>query len=350
MRDETREAVMRAENTETVNCPSCGATLVAGLRFCRRCGYRLGEGVEEYVQTQLFDPASAPVTAPPNANANTDPFAARATWGGAPMQPIRPLGTTTLNPRDAAAPSLWGRACSAKRGGWWLWILIALVLMFGAGLLPFTMKLRGRGSRPDSSAPAISLVAEADGYDTADGGGAFIRGLAGPDSSLERAGLFGGDIITGFDGKPIRDADALRKLIAATPPGKAVEVVYLHDGETKKTTLTTTSRQDFRGMQPVESRPGGRGIIGIDPGDRVRLPNSNVYGVELDGVERNGPADLSGLKKGDVVTEFGGKPIRTAGDLRLRIYEAVPGSTVQVVVMRDGQMLEIPVKMGRQKD
>jgi membrane-associated protease RseP (regulator of RpoE activity) len=350
MRDETKEAVMRAENTETVNCPSCGATLVAGLRFCRRCGYRLGEGVEEYVQTQLFDPASAPVTAPPPPA--TDPFAPRTTWGGAQqMRPLQPLGTTTLTPlHDAAAPSVWGRACSSKRGGWWLWVLIVLVLMFGAGLLPFTMKLRGRGSRQDVGAPATSLVAEADAYDTADGGGAFIRGLAGPDTSLERAGLVGGDIIMSFDGKPVRDADALRKLIAATPPGKAVEVVYVHDAETKKTMLTTTARQDFRGMQPVESRPGGRGVLGIDPGDRVRLPNSNVYGVELDGVDRNGPADLSGLKKGDVVTEFDGKPIRTAGDLRLRIYEALPGGTVKVVLMRDGQMLEIPVKMGRQKD
>ena len=152
------------------------------------------------------------------------------------------------------------------------------------------------------------------------------------------------------DGKPVRDAEALRRLIAATPPGKAVEVVYIHDGETRKTTLTTTGRQDFRGMQPVDARPGGRGIIGVDPGDRVRLPNSNIYGVELDDVDRNGPADLAGLKEGDVIFEFGGKPTRTAGDLRLRIYESVPGSTVTVSVMRDGQRLDIPVKIGRQRD
>jgi hypothetical protein len=343
---------MRAEQTDTVNCPSCGATLVAGLRFCRMCGYRLGEGVEEYVQTQLFDPASKPTAAPPPA---TDPFAARTTWGAAPVQPFQPLGATTTlkQPHDASAPFSWAKVCKPKRTHWLLWMMIALVLMFGAGILPLTIRLknRARGGPGGDTPPAVtSLIAEADAYDTADGGGAMIRGLSGPDTSLERAGLVGGDIILSFDGKPVRDADALRKLIAATPPGKAVEIVYVHDGETKKTMLTTAARQDFRGMQPVESRPGGRGILGLDPGDRVRVPNSNVYGVELDDVERNGPADLSGLKKGDVVTDFGGKPIRTSGDLRLRIYEAVPGSVVNVVIMRDGQRLEIPVKMGRQRD
>jgi S1-C subfamily serine protease len=103
-------------------------------------------------------------------------------------------------------------------------------------------------------------------------------------------------------------------------------------------------------MQPVEARPGGRGVIGVNVGDRVRLPNSNIFGVELDDVNRNGPADLAGLKEGDVVFEFDGKPVRTPGDLRLRIYEAVPGSTVPVSVMRDGQRIDVQLKIGRQRD
>jgi hypothetical protein len=342
---------MRAENTDTVNCPSCGAALIAGLRFCRMCGYRLGEGVEEYVPTQRFDASSMPNIAPPPPA--TDPFTPRTTWGAAPMQPMRPFGATSaLNrPGEDAAGSTWTKMCTAKRGGWWLWLTIALVIMFAGGILPLSIKMRNRGrAAADPSPPTVSLMAEADSYDTPDGGGAMIRGLSGPGTSLEAAGLVGGDIITSFDGKPVRDAAALRGLIAATTPGKVVEVVYIHDGETKKTMLTTTGRQDFRGMQPIDSRPGGRGIIGVDPGNRVRLPNSNLYGVELDDVDRNGPADLAGLKDGDVIFEFGGKAIRTAGDLRLRIYESIPGSTVPVAIMRDGQRIDVQVKIGRQRD
>ena len=341
---------MRAENTEMINCPSCGATLVAGLRFCRMCGYRLGEGLEEYVATQRFDASSMPTAAPPAPG--TDPFAPRQTWGAAPIQPMQPFGATSaLNPQQApGAASAWAKACTPKRGGWWLWLTIIAVLLIAVGMVPLSFRSRNRGRAADPGPPAVSLMAEVDAFDTPDGGGAMIRGLSGPGSSLEAAGLLGGDIITNFDGKPVRDADALRKLIASTPPGKTVEVVYIHDGETKKTALTTTGRETFRGMQPIDARPGGRGIIGVDLGGRVRLPNSNVYGVELDDVNRNGPADLAGLKEGDVVFEFGGRPVRTPGDLRLRIYESAPGSTVIVSVMREGQRVDLPVKIGRQRD
>lgn len=336
---------MRAENMSTVECPSCGATLVAGLRFCRMCGYRLGEGVEEYVATQRLDP-SAPRAAA-QTQQPTDPFTARATWGAAPLQP---LGTAPIkNAGDTSARS-WAAACSPKRAGWMTWVILLIVFLTASGVVTRSVRRRvAGGSGQGQTLPSNSILDEVDGFDTADGGGAFIRGLSGPDTSLERAGLLGGDIITSFDGQQVRDANSMHRLLGGIPPGKAVPVTYIHDGETKTTTLTTAAKQDFRGMTAIEARPGGRGIIGVDLGDRVRLNGSNVYGVELDGIDRNGPADLSGLKKGDVVTDFGGKPVRTPGDLRLRIYEATPGDIVNVVVIRDGQRLEIPVKMGRQR-
>lgn len=342
---------MRAENAETVNCPSCGAALIGGLRFCRMCGYRLGEGVDEYVPTQRLDPSTAQPFAPPRPS--TDPFAARQTWGGAaPMQPARAFGTAALDDRKGTTSSLW-KTCAPRRGLWWLWMIIALTLVLSVGGTALKGKFRfGGGGGSGGSVPVVnSLLAEADGYDTADGGGAMLRGLAGPGTSLEAAGLAGGDIITSFDGQPVRDSDALKRLIAATPIGKQVEVTFIRDGDTKKTVLTTVGGQTFRGMDTLRQRPGGRGVLDVDfdDGDRVRVPNTNVYGIELDDVERNGPADLAGLKKGDIVITFDGQPIRTAGDLRYRAGAATPGGVVDVVVVRGGQQITIPVKMGRQR-
>jgi membrane-associated protease RseP (regulator of RpoE activity) len=336
---------MRAENM--VNCPSCGATLVAGLRFCRMCGYRLGEGVEEYVPTQRFDAASMPTAAPPAPA--TDPFQSRQTWGAAPIQPFG--SASTLGSQQAqGSTSKLARMCRPARGGWWLWLTIIIVMLVAGGMLPLALRSRDRGGTGGEPPPATSLLREADAYDTADGGGVRIRGLAAPGTSLEAAGLVGGDVITHFDGKPVRDADALRKMMATAIVAKAVEIIFIHDGETKKTTLLPIARELFRGMQPIEARTGGRGIIGVDPGERVRLPNSNIFGVELDDVDRNGPADLAGLKEGDIIFEFNGKAIRTPGDLRLRIYEAIPGSTVPVSVMRAGQRLDFELTIGRQRD
>jgi len=343
---------MQAENTDTVNCPSCGATLIAGLRFCRMCGYRLGEGVEEYVATQRFDPSSMPTAAqtPPA----TDPFAPRQTWGAAPIQPIQPFGATSaLNrPQEAPPPASWLKPCSNRRGSWWLWLTIIVVLLVAGGMVPLTLISRSRGRAATQVAvPATSLMAEADEYDTADGGGAMIRGLAGPGTSLEAAGLIGGDIIINIAGKSVRDAEALKRFIAEIRPGQSVPVTFIRDAETRQTTLTAVPAEGFRGMEPIRQRPGGRAVLNVDfdDGDRVRVPNSNIYGVELDDVDRNGPADLAGLEKGDIIVEFDGKPVRTAGDLRYRAGAATPNSVVNIVVVRDGQQLTIPVKLGRQR-
>jgi S1-C subfamily serine protease len=73
----------------------------------------------------------------------------------------------------------------------------------------------------------------------------------------------------------------------------------------------------------------------------------NVYGVRLDGVLSSRPADLAGIKKGDIIIEFDGIPIRTSDEFLMRVRRAVPYSTVKVVVIRNEEKLEIPVKMGK---
>ena len=332
---------MRAENT--VNCPSCGATLVAGLRFCRRCGYRLGEGVEEFVATQRFDAASMPTAAPPPPA--TDPFHARQTWGAAPMQPIQPFGaTSTLDGRQGVTSKL-ARMCRPVRGVW-LWVTIIIVIMVVGGMMPLAMRSRSGGTPP----AAVRSFLGVDGFENAPGGGAFVQGIAGPDTPIVRAGLIGGDIVKKFDGKDVRDAGDMRRILGETPVGKTVEVVYVRDGVTATTTLTTVAQKDTPGMRPFEQRPGGRGVLGVDVGGRVQVPNTNIFGVELDDVNRNEPADIAGLKDNDIVIKFGDYPIRTPGDLRYRIAEALPGTTVPVTVVRGTEQLEIPVKVGRSRD
>jgi S1-C subfamily serine protease len=69
--------------------------------------------------------------------------------------------------------------------------------------------------------------------------------------------------------------------------------------------------------------------------------------VRLDSVESSRPADLAGIKEGDIVIEFDGVPIRTPEELHSRVRRALPYSTVKVVLMREGEKMEIPVKMGK---
>ncbi|HZI19548.1 MAG TPA: PDZ domain-containing protein [Pyrinomonadaceae bacterium] len=341
-----------ANRAAEVICPSCRASLTAGLRFCRMCGYRLGEGTDEYNETRRFDaaagPAAAAAGAPPRAadpfasRRTADPFAPQSAWGAVPMAPLAPGAGSTFGRLS--------RACNPARMGWFGWLVLSLALIFAVGIGVKMMRGQRSAGAVRQAQISVSIPREVDGFETADGGGVFIEGLSGPDTSIERAGLLGGDIIISLDNQAVRNVSALRRVLAATPPGKSVEVVFIRDGERRTAALNTMHEKEYRGMEPIDSRPGGRGLFGVDVGSRVRLPDSNLYGVELDGVNRNGPAGLSGLKRGDVVVEVNGKPTRTSGDLRLRIYEAMPGSTIPVVVFRDGQRMEMQVKVGSSRD
>src|SRR5262249_1464255 len=54
-------------------------------------------------------------------------------------------------------------------------------------------------------------------------------------------------------------------------------------------------------------------------------------------VETGSPADLAGLKAGDVVTDLAGTPVRDAGQLRSRLGLLWVGDTAQLTVVRNGQ-------------
>jgi S1-C subfamily serine protease len=126
----------------------------------------------------------------------------------------------------------------------------------------------------------------------------------------------------------------------------------VRDGVEAKTVLTTIAERDNPGMRPFEQRPGGAGNIGINRRDidRVKVPGMNIYGAEIGDIDRNGPADMFGLHEGDIVIKFGEFPIRTPGDLRYRISEALPGLTIPVTVVRGTEQLQIPVKIGKSRD
>ncbi|MFN2597621.1 MAG: PDZ domain-containing protein, partial [Pyrinomonadaceae bacterium] len=117
-------------------------------------------------------------------------------------------------------------------------------------------------------------------------------------------------------------------------------------GELMTTTLTTVASGDYD--EKSFSPPGGaKGYWGVDDLERAPVAGTNLSGVQLGNVSANRPADLAGLRAGDIVTEFDGKPVRTPDGLATYIHHATPASTIKIAVFRDGQRVELPVKMGR---
>ena len=228
----------------------------------------------------------------------------------------------------------------------WIIILIAALFVLGGVLTA----VRRSVSRPPFAASVSAPRSHfgVDGFEDATGGVTFDN-VEPPGSPADLAGLVGGDIITTFDGRATTDEDEMIKLLRQTPIGKTVEVTYIRDGETRKTQLTTIAEAEVNHLRRMAQRPEGRGYFGFDD-DRVTKvaePATKTYGVRLDYIERNGPADLFGLKEGDIITTFNGVPIRTGGELLARVRRAVPKSQVEVTVIRGGETLKIPVTIGR---
>jgi S1-C subfamily serine protease len=69
-------------------------------------------------------------------------------------------------------------------------------------------------------------------------------------------------------------------------------------------------------------------------------------GFKFADIRVGSPADKAGLRKGDVLTRFDGKPIKTIYDFTFALRSKRPGDKVEVVVMRDGQEIKATVELG----
>jgi hypothetical protein len=100
------------------------------------------------------------------------------------------------------------------------------------------------------------------------------------------------------------------------------------------------------------SRPSGRGGDPARAGFSVYLGTMPDYGDEskqgmkLAGVREGSPAEKGGLKGGDVITGFGGKPVGTIYDFMESMGRYKPGDKVEVVVKRDGREKKLEVTLG----
>lgn len=73
-------------------------------------------------------------------------------------------------------------------------------------------------------------------------------------------------------------------------------------------------------------------------------------GALVSGVVRDGPAEKSGVKSGDIILEFDGKVIDTMRDLPRIVAETSIDKVVDVLVLRQGKKETIKVTLGRLED
>ena len=289
-------------------CSNCHSAMPSDLRFCRNCGFRLADAMGTYTGSQHGEIAAAPAKG------------------------------------------------KRRRMSGLSWLFIGLLVFF-IGAAAFTALIAPvRKSEHFSSVPVVKSYIGIDEVTEMDNKqGVVLNAVSVPNGPADKAGLLGGDVILKIDGQPVQSEDQMDELMKKTPIGKTIEIEYIRDGETKTAKLATISSEEHRRLsKEFERRPEGRGQFGYDDGDAetVTVPGPNIKGVKLEEILRSRPADLAGIKPGDIVIEFDGVPIRTEDEFLMRVRRTLPYTTVKVVVMRgEGDVkekLEIPVKMGKQ--
>jgi S1-C subfamily serine protease len=72
-------------------------------------------------------------------------------------------------------------------------------------------------------------------------------------------------------------------------------------------------------------------------------------GVKFSDVKPNSPAAKAGLKAGDIMIQFGDKPIKNLYDFTDALRRSKVGDVVEVKVLRDGQPVTASVKLEQRK-
>jgi Do/DeqQ family serine protease len=70
-----------------------------------------------------------------------------------------------------------------------------------------------------------------------------------------------------------------------------------------------------------------------------------AHGAIVSSVAPGSAADRAGVKRGDVIESFNGQGVHDTNTLRNRVAEAGPGSTAELVIVRDGSEKKLSVKL-----
>jgi serine protease Do len=190
--------------------------------------------------------------------------------------------------------------------------------------------------------------------------GALVSSVSA-NGAAAKGGMEAGDVILGFNGKPVKKTDDLVAMVMATKPGSSVPVRVLRNGMEKTLTVTVAEldleaesqqqqrRADNNQAEPQSQQSAGFGLtlqnITPDVARRLRL-DSGTRGALITDVDDASPAARSGLQRYDIITSVNRVMVTSAADAQRELAKVQPGHTAFLLVLRNGQERFIPVEKG----
>ncbi|MEJ2656540.1 MAG: DegQ family serine endoprotease [Desulfobacterales bacterium] len=186
-----------------------------------------------------------------------------------------------------------------------------------------------------------------DMFDLPDEKGALVSDVA-LGSPADESGIKRGDVIVGFDGKPIKESRELPYIVASTPVGKTVPVEVIRNSEKKSLQLKVselkTAEEEFQQMPKGEA---GLGLTlqEITPELAQQYDLAETSGLIVVNVENNSPAADADLRSGDIILEIDRMPVKSLAAFNRKIRHYKKGETILFLINRDGSSLFLTLTM-----
>jgi len=158
-------------------------------------------------------------------------------------------------------------------------------------------------------------------------------------SPADKGGICPGDFITHVDKKEARDVNALTRMVGDLKPGDNAVFTVIRDGAARDIQVRIETRTNEVASDSKKLWPGLHILPITDEVKEQFELDKDAKGLCVIRVEKNSPADIIGMREGDLVTALNGESVR---DLRAfyRLLREKTSSELWLGFTRSGATLE----------
>ncbi len=167
------------------------------------------------------------------------------------------------------------------------------------------------------------------------------------DGPAAKAGIRSGDVIVSYDGKDVKDQHDLPSMVAATSPGKKVDIKVYRDGKELTIPVTIAEMEGTKSERASASdlsKGLGLTVQDLTPAMAQRLGIKDVKGVIVTSVDGGSPADEAGFQEGDVVLRINQQPVPNTVEFSRLMKKFKSDKVVLFLVQRSEGRLFLAVK------
>ncbi|MDO9248609.1 MAG: Do family serine endopeptidase [Phenylobacterium sp.] len=195
--------------------------------------------------------------------------------------------------------------------------------------------------------------------------GAIVADLV-PGGPSAKAGLTPGDVVVAVNGVTVKTSSELTREVAKARAGDTLSLEVLRDGKRRTVDIRSGVRPTEKELAandnsgsprssggasgPTVQLPAvlGLKLMPLDAAARTRLNiDTPLRGVVVDSVDQSSDAAQRGLRKNDVITQAGGRPVASASDFSAAVEAAKRSGrpSILIGVYRAGRTTFLPIKV-----